>query len=150
MHIKNDLMKILEKVDKQHSEELCEIMEEMMCHMKECDYETYHKYKLKIYEMANGKVLTKEMAENWVRSMMPYHEHWTIEQATEAMKQYGYSYSQVDWYATLNMMYNDYCDTVGENTEMYIKLANDWLNDEDAIKDKLYMYWKKIVKHDDK
>ena len=42
-------------------------------------------------------------------------------------------------------MYNDYFDLTKEDETLALRLAKDWLDDEDAKKDKLYCYWKYIV-----
>ena len=98
--------------------------------------------------MANGKVLTEEMAYKWVENMKPKGEHWTIEETTNAMKEMGYNLNSMDFYVVANMMYNDYYDLVKDNEELALKMAYMWLNDEDSVKDKLYEYYKYVAEED--
>ena len=99
-----------------------------------------------LYEMAYGKKLTEEKAMNWVRSMKPKGEHWSMEETTSAMTSLGYECDKLEYYVVANMMYNDYYNIVRENEELALKLAYDWLSDADAIDNKLYEYWKHIAK----
>ena len=129
-------------------EKLGEILSEIIYFMKENHQEIYEKYKIELYEMAFGKKISEEMAENWVKSMKPVGLHWTIEETTNAMQSLGYNMNRVDFFVVANMMYNDYFDIVKEDEEIALRLARDWLNDVDSIDDKLYCYWKNIVKKD--
>lgn len=137
---------IVETKDKAKMEELGEVMEDVMYSLKETHYEEYEKYREELYEMAYGKVINKDMAYAWVSSMKPVGEYWTMEQTNSALQSLGYSVNNVDFYVVANMMYNDYNNVVKENEELALKLAYDWLKDEDAKEDKLYCYWKNIAK----
>ena len=44
----------------------------------------------------------------------------------------------------MNQAYNDYKDLFNENIEMYARYANDFINDEDAKKDKVFLYFTQI------
>ena len=54
------------------------------------------------------------------------------------------STNEADFYIVLNAMYNDYNNIFGENTEMYVRLADDFINDEDAKRDKIFIYFTQI------
>ena len=58
-------------------------------------------------------------------------------------------FSEEEFYVTVLMLYTDYKDTIGKgNAEIYIKLAKDFLCDEDAEvqkKKKLAAYYEGIV-----
>lgn len=148
MKIREYIKKIVDNGKQEDMEELSEILEDIIYKLKETDPKCYQKYKMKLYEMAYGKVLTEEMAYNWVQKMKPKHEHWTMEETTNAMKEMGYNFNNIDFYAVANMMYNDYYDLVKDNEELALKMAYMWLNDEDSVKDKLYEYYKHIPKED--
>ena len=98
--------------------------------------------------MAYGKKISEEMADKWVKEMQPVGLHWTMEETTNAMSSLGYNFDKVDYFVVANMMYNDYYDLVKDDETLALKLAKDWLDDVDAKKDKLYCYWKHIVKKD--
>ena len=146
--IKKYIEKIIENRNVEDMEKLGEILSEIIYFMKENHQEIYEKYKIELYEMAFGKKISEEMAENWVKSMKPVGLHWTIEETTNAMQSLGYNMNRVDFFVVANMMYNDYFDIVKEDEEIALRLARDWLNDVDSIDDKLYCYWKNIVKKD--
>ena len=148
MKIRDYINKIVINGKQDDMEELSNMLDDLICDLKEEKPKLYKKYKDKLYEMANGKVLTEEMAYKWVNNMKPVGEHWTIEETTNAMKQMGYNLNNIDFFVVANMMYNDYYDLVKEDEELALKLSYMWLNDEDSVKDKLYEYYKYIPKED--
>ena len=126
--------------------ELGDMLAEIIYEMKDAHPEEYHEYKMELYEMAYGKKINEEIAEKWVKEMKPIGMHWTMEETTNAMQSLGYSFNAIDFFVVANMMYNDYYDLVKEDETLALKLAKDWLDDEDAKEDKLYCYWKHIIK----
>ena len=125
---------IVEKGKPEDMKELAYMMEEMI---DKLDENCAKKYKRKLYEMAYGKVLNKEMATEWVNSMKPSGK-WTLEETTSVKP--NANIKDLDFYVVMNMLYSDYHEILGEDTEMYIKLAVAWLTDEDVAKDKTYNY----------
>ena len=144
--IKNYIEKISESRDVSKMNELGDMLEELIYNLKDSHHELYEKYKMELYELAYGKVVSEDMAKKWVKDMQPAGQHWTMEETTTAMQSLGYNANPVDFYVVANMMYNDYYNLVKEDEELALKLAYDWLHDEDAKEDKLYCYWKHIVK----
>lgn len=144
--IRQYINKIGESKDTAKMEKLGDMLEELIYDLKESHHDMYEEYKGELYELAYGKKLTKEIGTKWVNEMKPVGEHWTLEQTEEARQGLGYELDSIDFYIVSNMMFNDYNDLTKENEELALKLANDWLNDVDAKEDKLYCYWKHIIK----
>lgn len=144
--IREYLDKIGETKEVEKMERLGDMLEELIYGLKDSHKEEYEEYNDELYELAYGKKINKEAATKWVNDMKPIGEHWNIEQTTSAKDSLGYNLDNIDFYVVANMMYNDYNDLVKDNEEMALKLAYDWLNDEDAKDDKLYCYWKHIIK----
>ena len=98
--------------------------------------------------------MTKEAAEKWVMGMKGATggkgQHWTMEQAKQIMTRYGYKADPIEFYVVLNMMKSDYtkaAQKVGaDKEEFYAAMADAFLNDEDANKDKLALYHHYIAK----
>lgn len=126
--------------------ELGDMLSEVIYEMKDAHPEEYHEYKMELYEIAYGKKINEETAEKWIKEMKPIGMHWTKEETTNAMQNLGYNVDTTDFFVVANMMYNDYYDLAKEDETLALKLAYDWLRDEDAKEDKLYCYWKHIVK----
>ena len=116
-------------------------------YIKDIDSSLYKKYKIDLYEMAYGKKISKDMADKWVKEMKPVGLYWTLEETDDVIKSSSYNVDNIDFFVVANMMYNDYYDIVKDDEELAIKMAIDWLNDEDATKSKLYCYWKYIVEN---
>ena len=148
MKIKKMLEVIIDKGKTEDMYKLNDMLDERICDLKEKQPKLYKEYKMKLYEMAYGKVLTEEMAYNWVENMKPKGEHWTVEETTNAMANLGYNCNKIDFYVVANMMYNDYYNLVKDDEELALKMAYMWLDDEDAVKDKLYEYYRHIPKED--
>ena len=146
MKIREYIGKIVAKGQKEDMDELSEMLDELICDLKEKNPKLYKRYKEELYELANGKVLTEEMAYAWVEEMKPEHEHWTIEETTKAMNNLNYNCDKLDYYVVVNMMYNDYYDIVKDDEELALKMAYHWLKDEDSLENKLYNYWKYVIK----
>lgn len=127
-------------------EKLGDMLSELIYMTKDSHSDIYNKYKTELYEMAYGKHINEEMANKWVKSMVPRGEHWNIDQTTNAMHELGYSLNPIEFYVVANMMYNDYYNLVDTNEELALQLAEDWLDDKDSIEEKLYDYWKYIAK----
>lgn len=144
--IRKYIEKIGESKEVAKMNELGDMLVELVEGLEESHPEEYKKYSSELYEMAYGKKVTKDMAIEWVSDMKPVGEHWTIEDTTGAKESLGYDLDNVDFYVVANMIYNDYNDIVKDNDELALKMAYDWLHDEDAKDNKLYCYWKHIVK----
>lgn len=93
---------------------------------------------------------TEEDAKEWAKHMNP-PARWTMEQTTAVMHQNGYNHKACVFWVTMNMLFSDYGKTMIKNNmdkpEVWAALANDFLDDGDAVKDKVGRYWRDIVKH---
>lgn len=93
--------------------------------------------------------LTKQTAHEWVQSMKNSDgttgEHWTMEQTTQLMQTKGITCDPVEFYAAINMMYSDYFKVAKKmnvnSVDFYAYLAEAFLKDTDAGKDKLAKYY---------
>lgn len=144
--------KMLKEALEEGYEDMEEIAEEIFEHMKEKDEHKYWCMYFKVYEATHGKHLNEEMAENWVKSMKPYGEHWSKEQTDSVIDQHDLSIDRIDFYAVMNMMYNDYNKAIesGDMTDeeklnAYIKLSYYFIKDEDFGDNKVYEYYKTII-----
>lgn len=54
-----------------------------------------------------------------------------------------------DFYIVMNSMINDYNEVIDkDDIETYVKMSNAFINDEDAVKNKVWKYYTTIVKED--
>lgn len=97
--------------------------------------------------------MTKERAERWVNDMRngagTPGQHWTMDQAKQIMSRHGYQDDPVEFYVAINMMMSDYAKVAQkmgcDKEEFYAALADAFLNDADAHRDKLARYYRYIV-----
>lgn len=127
-------------------EELSDMLEDTMEIIKDYDNECYKDFEMKLYKMAYGNHLNKSMAEEIVNKMRPYGKRWSIEETRQMQEQRGISnVSDVDFFIVINSAYNDYQNLFGDNIEDYVRFTMDFIQDEDAKQDKVFLYYTEIV-----
>lgn len=85
-------------------------------------------------------------AERIVREMKPYGEKWTVRDVKDVMQAHDVTDSTAEWYAVMNMVWNDYRSTAdmighGNDVEFYFSLAKDFITDPDARRHKVAKYF---------
>jgi len=121
---------------------LSNILEEVMLLLEKYDKEQYEEYEMKLYKMAYGNTLSKEMAEKIVNEMRPYGQKWSLNETMDFQERYGLeNLKSTDFYTVMNSAYNDYKDLFGDDIEMYLKFTRDFIEDEDAKEDKVVNYF---------
>lgn len=99
--------------------------------------------------------MDRQTAEDWTRRMKNEDgttgAHWTMEQAEQVMRQHGIQCEPAEFYAALNMLYSDFCEIFKKHgvnkIDFYADMAKAWLDDKDAVSDKLSAYYECVVKH---
>jgi len=149
--IRKYIDEIVKHGNKEDMDHLGDILAKVICDYKETDPDKYDKYKMKLYIMAYGKTLTREMAESIVEEMSPYGENWSIETTTQVKNSHFIKdISDIDFYVVMNMMYNDYYNTVNKyipeenQVEFFIDLTKNFIFDEDAKEGKVFNYFMTI------
>lgn len=98
----------------------------------------------------------RRMAEEWAADMENEDgtrgPHWTLEQAKQVMAQKEIGGSPIEFWVALNATYSDLCKMFkkyGINTvDAYVDFAKTfWLDDKDAVPDKLAAYFTYVSKH---
>ena len=149
--VKKYIEAIVSNGKKEDMDALSTMLQDVLYEIKNYDYDKYCDYKMELYEMAYGKTLTREIAEDWVNNMNPPSK-WSFETTSAVKKQYGLTtIDDVSFYVVMNMLYSDMSNVLGsgddtESVSRYVQATRDWLNDEDVGKDKLYNYWKYVAK----
>lgn len=145
MDIEDVIQKIVDNGSVEDMHKLSDILEDSLEMLEKYDKECYKKYEMDLYKMAYGSVLSEKMAQEIVSKMRPYRMRWSIEETQEIQNQFGLdNIRPVDFFVVMNQAYNDYKDLFNENIEMYARYANDFINDEDAKKDKIFLYFTQI------
>lgn len=146
MDIEEIIQAIVDNGRVEDMETLSDILEDTMLEIEKYDKECYDKYVMELYKMAYGNVLNKEMAEEIVSKMRPYGKRWSIEETKKLQEQYGIdNVRNSDFFVVMNSAYNDYRDLLDDNTEKYVKFTMDFIQDEDARPDKVFIYYTQIA-----
>ena len=99
--------------------------------------------------MANNYKFDKDTAREIVEDMKPLGEVWTMSTTNSIKSQYGINADDYDFYIVINSLVNDYYNIISkDDVEIYVKMANAFINDEDAKKDKVWTYFNTIPKED--
>lgn len=93
---------------------------------------------------------TEEDAKEWAKHMNP-SARWTMEQTTSAMHQRGYNHRPCEFWVVMNSLFSDYGKTIikynADKPELWADMAHDFIDDGDAVEDKVAKYWRDVVKH---
>ena len=146
MDIEEIIEKIVDNGKIQDMEALSDMLEDTMEIIETYDKECYDKYLMKLYTMAYGNKLNKEMAQEIVNKMRPYGQRWSFEETQKIQEQYGINnIRSEDFYIVINSSYNDYRDLFNDDIEKYIKFTINFIEDEDAKPDKVFLYYTTIA-----
>ena len=149
MKIKEYIEKIVENGKPEDMKELSNMLDEAIIKVKITEPECYKKYKMKLMGMAYGYKFDKDMAEEIVENMRPLSQYWDIATTSKVRKDYGINADDCDFYIVMNSLVNDYYKIIDKtDVETYAKMANAFINDEDAIKNKVWVYYTRIPKED--
>lgn len=117
-------------------------------------------HRMEDYRHQGGKVqpLTREKAEEWVQSMQNEDDNreegecWTLDEVKELARKMGMpaeGKKLIEFYAAINAMYSDYYKVAERyglvEDEFFAELAKAFINDKDAVKDKVAAYYQYIV-----
>lgn len=149
MKIKKMLEVIIDKGRSEDMYALNDMMDELICDLKEKQPKLYKEYKTKLMGMAYDYKLDEDMAYEIVNNMKPLGEYWDYDTTSKVKRDYGVNTTDCDFYVVMNSLVNDYSKIIDkEDVETYVKMANAFINDEDAKKDKVWIYFTKITKED--
>ena len=149
MKIKKMLEIIIDKGKSEDMYALNDMLDELICDLKEKQPKLYKEYKMKLMGMAYDYKLNDDMAMEIVNNMKPLGEYWDYETTSKVKKDYGVNAIDCDFYVVMNSLVNDYSKIIDkEDVETYVKMANAFINDDDAKKDKVWIYFTKIPKED--
>lgn len=141
---KHLIKKIIENGKQTDMEYLECLLDDFVHDLKTENYTKYKSLELDLYKMAYGEHLNEELALEWVSEMENKDgtkgQHWSVDQTS----QYAGEFNKWDWYAVMNMMYSDYYNQKFD-TNTYIELAKDWLNDKDVGDGKTLKYYMLVV-----
>lgn len=107
---------------------------------------------------AEGKraKLDRQMADEWTSAMKNEDgskgPHWSMEQVKQVLMIHNMDDSDpMEYWVAMNAMYSDYCKLAKKynvnNTDFFFDMAKAFIEDQDAVEDKLAMYYECIVEH---
>ena len=141
MDIKKYIRKIVDEGNNDEMEKLSDILVEVTELIKKYDEDKYKEYKLCLYKMAYGDEMTEETAIECVKKMKPYGIRWQIDETEKMQRERNLNDLRVpDFFYAMNQGFNDFRNVLGDNIENYVRYADNFINDEDARKDKVLAY----------
>jgi len=150
MDIQDYITKIVDNGDIESMHELSYILQDTLEHLEKCDEHKYKNYGMKLYKMAYGETLSRDMADDIVSKMKPYGKRWSVEDIKEIQNRYGFNDIRcIDVYVVMNSAYNDYNDLFNDDIESYVKFTIDFIEDEDAGNGKVFKYFTTIPRMED-
>lgn len=100
-------------------------------------------------------VFSRQMAEEWVSKMQNADgtrgPHFSMEKTKQMQKEYSVDCDPMEFWTVVNSLYSDYDQALKKNNastlELYACLAKAWIEDQDAVPNKLAAYYTYVVKH---
>lgn len=97
----------------------------------------------------------RQMAMEWTQGIVNADgtrgPHFSMEKAKEVMKQYNVDCDPMEFWVVLNFLYSRYDQGLKKNNastlELYACLAKAWIEDQDAVPNKLAAYYTYVMKH---
>ena len=94
-----------------------------------------------------------QTAREWVEGMRGEDgstgAHWSMEQIKPIMQQKGIDAKPEEFWAIMNSLYSDYSKVAKKHNvstvDFYADLAKAWLEDKDAVSDKVAAYYEYVV-----
>lgn len=146
MDIEEIIQRIVDNGKLEDMKELSDMLEDTLEIIEKYDKECYDKYLMQLYKMAYGTTFTRQMAEQIVSKMRPFGQRWSLEEIQRFQDEFGIdNVRTTDFYIVANSAYNDFRDLFGDDIEKYIKFTMDFIQDEDAKIDKVFLYYTTIV-----
>lgn len=143
--IKEYIEKIVDEGTNEDMHKLSDMLECAINDLKQFDEDCYEQYKMKLYKIAYGNTFNKSMAQEIVSNMRPHGKRWSLEETKAIQQDFGLTdINPIDFFIVINSAYNDYNDIFKEDLNMYVKFTIDFINDEDAKKDKTFLYFTTI------
>lgn len=145
MDIQDYIEKIADNGDIESMRELSYMLEDAIEEVQKYDDRKYKKYAMKLYKLAYGETLNRELADDIVHGMKPYGMKWTLEEIRKMQNDYNINDIRgIDVYVVMNSAYNDYNDLFKDDIDSYIKFTVDFIEDEDAGDGKVFKYFTTI------
>lgn len=121
-----------------------EILDETMNRLSKNYPQMFHDFEERIEDLVY--VIPLEKAQHIVKGMKPFGEHWTYEEVKGVLNDRGIYKHCIEYYLTMNMVYNDYYDVATNfghqnDLEFYFELTNAFVNDVDGGKHKVEKYF---------
>lgn len=144
MEIKNYIEKIISCEDENKKDKMWKYISHFIDMYNQDDKEEIVRG---LYELAEGKVLNEERAKYLIENMKPYGMKWDLQTTESVRSNNGYDdIRPVDFWIVMNSAYNDYNDIFKEDVNLYARFSKDFIQDEDAVEDKVYYYFSMIPK----
>lgn len=129
------------------TENIIHVFDKTLKMIKEAHPEKYKDIKNDIYIAVNGYHFNEDMLSDITSKMINDNgtaaPKWTVAETTQVAKTNGIpftKFNEFDWNYTMNMIYSDYCEVLGDNVVSYVKMAEKFLNDKDAPEGKALRY----------
>lgn len=95
--------------------------------MKHDNKKAYWQAKLGIHECIFDSHFNEHLAKKAVSKMKNVDgttgEYWTLEQIETLIKNHKLDYNCYDFYYLMNMLYSDFEGVLGDNADLYLKMA---------------------------
>ena len=130
-------------------EDTVTIVDEHLEEFKHSHPNEYHELMNELFIAVNGYHFNEDMLKDAVTHMInddgSKSPRFSVQECVQSARQLGYAntkkFNEWDLAYTINMMYSDYCEVLGDSITPHSKMANKFLNDKDAPDGKALRYY---------
>lgn len=119
---------------------ICNALEKLELHCPELYYKTLYSLHCIAYGPHFDDCLARLAVSKMDNVDGTTGEHWNMEETNRLAEQHGIEH-KADYYYTINMLYSDFSQVLGNDSSLYAKLAKAYMCDPDAPKGKVFEVW---------
>jgi len=139
--------KIISSDSTEKMRQLKDVLVDAIDYIYKTDEQEYHRIEDTLFEIVDNRKLNFPQALEIINAMKPVGMKWDFNQ-TEKIRQDSEfdDIRPLDFFIVMNSMFNDYHELFGENINMYADLSDLFINDDDAVPNKVDIYFEIIPK----
>lgn len=139
--------KIISSDSTEKMRQLKDVLVDAIDYIYKTDEQEYHRIEDTLFEIVDNRKLNFPRALEIINAMKPVGMKWDFNQTEKIRQDNGFDdIRPLDFFVVMNSMFNDYHELFGENINMYADLSDLFINDDDAVPNKVDIYFEIIPK----
>lgn len=139
--------KIISSDSIEKMQDLKDVLIDAIDYIYKTDENEYHNIEDTLFEIVDGSTIKFPQALEIVNNMKPFGMHWDFKQTEKIRQENGFDdIRPIHFFLVMNQGYNDFYNFWKDDLDNYLDYADGFINDKDAIKNKVDVYFTVIPK----